>query len=63
MMLKCEKQCAVYNETAKSIAEDLQNYVGLKQAKIGLEPNSNDFSFDTYAAAILFCMNGWVLVD
>ena len=62
-MLKCEKQYAVYNETAKSLADILSNYVGLRKANIGLEPNSNDFSFDTDSSAPTFCKNGWVLLD
>lgn len=63
MMLKCEKQCVVYNETAKSLAEILREYVGLTKASIGLEPKSNDFTFDTEPNVPIFCKNGWVLID
>ena len=63
MMLRCEKQCAVYNETAKAICEILREQLDLDTAKIGLEPNSNDFTFDTDPDAPTYCKKGWVLVD
>lgn len=63
MILKCEKQCAVYNETAKSIVEILRESIGLSSARISLMPNSNDFAFDGDPNAPTYCKNGWVLVD
>lgn len=63
MILKCEKQCAVYNETAKTLAETIREFVGVKRMRIALEPNSNDFSFNCDRKEKTMCKSGWVLVD
>jgi len=46
MILSCPVLCAEYNESAKAIAEVLQN-IGLKKANIGLDPTLDNFDFRT----------------